>query len=256
MEEINRLAERVRRAPIVRMFIDYDGTVADFTPRPGLVLPDPKIVALFERLVQTRNLLPAVISGRPLRDIQALIPAEGVMRAGTYGLELELPGEETLFMADGKQVQDVMQPLRSAWQGLIAGKTQFYLEDKGWAVALHAPSQRTPQDQSLYEAARDALKSHNPNSGQFTMFDDGLMMELAPVQASKARTVGWVLANQSPGAALSIYIGDDARDAQAMEVIQGAGGEAIQVGSRVETCAHYHLATPAEVCAWLNRLTL
>jgi trehalose 6-phosphate phosphatase len=255
LPDLAALSARVRRAPTVRLLIDYDGTLADFTPRPGMILPDAEIQRLFRRLVRTRNLLPAIISGRPLSDIQALVPVEGVLRAGTYGLELELPGEGVQYALSLEQVQALMRPLRARWQALIAGQPQFYLEDKQWALALHTPRQRSAEDEAVYAAAQAATRELRPDPAVFAVFDDGHLLELAPLRANKALSAGWILANQSPGAALSIYLGDDAHDAAAMAVVQAAGGEAIQVGSRVKTNAHYHVETPAAARAWLQSLT-
>lgn len=60
-EELNaRLAE----APCVWLFLDYDGTLADFAPTPEHVNPDPDVVELLRSLSQDPRLRVAVVSGR------------------------------------------------------------------------------------------------------------------------------------------------------------------------------------------------
>ncbi len=253
---LEQLAKDIRKAPVARLFLDYDGTLTGFAPNPDVVTPDAQVIALLERISLTKNLFPAIISGRRLSHIQKLVPVEGFFLAGTYGIEMALPGEETIYRAEYEQVRPVLDQLKTAWQNLIAGHTGFYIEDKDWALALHARYPDLDEARDVLDAAREAIKAVHPSGEIFRVLDGERLLELAPVTANKGLAVGWILANQSPEAIQAVYIGDDDKDEEAFAVIQSLGGVAIKVGpDSASTRADYRLPGPAEVQAWLGTLT-
>ncbi|MGD9048934.1 MAG: trehalose-phosphatase, partial [Anaerolineae bacterium] len=65
--------ERLARAERIWLFLDYDGTLADFAPTPEHVLPDPALIALLGELVRQPWLRVAVVSGRRLGHVQKLV---------------------------------------------------------------------------------------------------------------------------------------------------------------------------------------
>ena len=83
-----RLTEIALEAETLRLFLDYDGTLDEFAPTPDIVLPNREVISILEQLVGAKGILPAVISGRRLAHIQKLLPVEGLLIAGTYGLEI------------------------------------------------------------------------------------------------------------------------------------------------------------------------
>jgi trehalose 6-phosphate phosphatase len=83
------LGQRLARASKLWLFLDYDGTLAEFAPTPEHVDPDPDLIELLNRLAGQARLRIAVISGRRLSHVQSLVPVPGVLLAGTYGVELQ-----------------------------------------------------------------------------------------------------------------------------------------------------------------------
>lgn len=91
---------QVLRADRLWIFLDYDGTLADFTPTPECVIPDPEAIAVVTRLSHCPRARVAVISGRPLRQIQQLLPIRDIWLAGAYGIELQTPQGEIILRAE------------------------------------------------------------------------------------------------------------------------------------------------------------
>ena len=85
------LTRRTTSARNIRLFLDYDGTLAEFADSPDTILPDPALIKLMEQLVAADGILPAVISGRRLSHIRQLLPVAGLLLGGTYGVEMQLP---------------------------------------------------------------------------------------------------------------------------------------------------------------------
>lgn len=249
------LSALIRKAPQVCLFLDYDGTLADFAPNPDVVIPDEKLITLLDRLIHIPNLRLVVISGRRLDHVQRLVPLEGVLRGGTYGLELDIPGKGVQVRADYDRVRPTVELALNYWRELIPQPGEFYVEDKGWAVALHAPAKRSLSYQAIYEAARHIVNRIHPDPALFAIRDDNLLLELAPLEANKASSLNWILNHEIPANVLPVSVGDDAHDEAAFAVVQAAGGLAVRVGKAVETHAEYRLENPAAVRVWLKSLS-
>jgi trehalose-phosphatase len=78
----------------------------------------------------------------------------------------------------------------------------------------------------------------------------------------KGKALLWLLAalHLNEGGVLPLYIGDDVTDEDAFKVLQGCGigivvRESDPGGSQRVSAAHYALNSPAEVHAFLTRLT-
>ena len=86
--KIHLIWRQIDRAPRLWLFLDYDGTLADFAPTPDHIQPDAALIDLITQLVQHPDLRVSIISGRRLSHIQQLLPIDDLMIAGTYGVEL------------------------------------------------------------------------------------------------------------------------------------------------------------------------
>jgi len=68
-------------------FLDVDGTLLDYTERPDAVRAEPAIVQLLAGLHAAAGGALALISGRPIGDIDALFAPLRFPAAGLYGIE-------------------------------------------------------------------------------------------------------------------------------------------------------------------------
>ena len=74
------------------LFFDYDGTLVEIAPRPELARPTPEVLELLSRLAAQEDLKVMVVSGRPLRDLQELLPVPGLDFLGSHGGEAFIGG--------------------------------------------------------------------------------------------------------------------------------------------------------------------
>ena len=58
----------------VWLFLDYDGTLADFAPTPDYIVPHPEIIHLLERLAHKPDIRLTILSGRRLQHVRLLLP--------------------------------------------------------------------------------------------------------------------------------------------------------------------------------------
>jgi trehalose-phosphatase len=253
MDELGRQIARARR---LWLFLDYDGTLAEFAPTPAHITPNPKVVSVLARLSQRPGTRIAVISGRRLDHIQSLLPVPGIWLAGTYGVEMLTPEGEQIHRIDYGAVRPALENLKPRWEQLIAGREGFFLEDKGWALALHARFAADGEAGQVLETAR-RMASETAAAGPFRVLGGFKFLEIGPQLAHKGQAVNYVLDRSPwPGAAL-VYMGDDDKDEEAFEVIQVQGGIAILVSAQPrQTRADYVLESPQAARQWLEELCL
>jgi trehalose 6-phosphate phosphatase len=251
------VAGRLGQAKRIRLFLDYDGTLADFAPTPEHVHPDPDLVALLTRLAQHPRLRVAVVSGRRLSHVERLVPVPGILLAGTYGIELLTPEGERIDRLEYGAVRPTLETLKPQWANLIAGREGFFLEDKGWALALHARfADGHESDRILAEARRMAIEAiGETGSGLFRLLGGHKFLEIGPRLAHKGRTVEYLLSRYPWPGSLPVYLGDDDKDEEAFVVIKAQGGVAIVVTPEPrETKADWRLPSTQAARRWLSTL--
>lgn len=246
--------ERLAQAGRLRLFLDYDGTLAGFAPTPEHVNLDLEVVELLTRLVQHARIRIAVVSGRRLGHVQSLLPVPGALLAGTYGIELQTPEGKQINRVARDTIRPALEALKPQWEHLIAGCEGFFLEDKYWTLALHARFADDSEAERVLAAAR-RLASEAVSSGPFRLVGGHKFLEISPRLAHKGRTVEYLLENYPWPGALPLYLGDDDKDEDAFGVIKARGGIAVVVAREPrDTQADFRLESPQVVRRWLKTL--
>lgn len=245
---------RISRAERLWLFLDYDGTLADFAPTPEHIYPDQALIDLLARLSQHPRIRITVVSGRRLDHVAALVPLSGVLLAGTYGVELQTPQGERLHRVTYTTIRPTLEDLKKDWQRLIAHREGFFLEDKGWALALHARFAAAEEAKAVLAEAR-AKADDVASLGSLRVLGGDRFLELGPRLAHKGKTVVYLLKRYPWAGALPVYLGDDDKDEEAFEVVKGQDGIAILVSPEPRhTQADCRLPSPQAARQWLEQL--
>jgi len=245
---------RIGEAERLQLFLDYDGTLADFAPTPEHVEPEPEVIALLTELARHPRIRVTVISGRRLGHVEKLLPLPGVLLAGTYGIELLLPSGERVDRVPHEDVRPVLEAIKPRWTELIADREGFFLEDKGWALAIHARYAADDAAKEVLETAR-RIAADAASSDLFRILGGHRFLEIGPALAHKGRTVDYLLHRYPWSGALPVYVGDDDKDEEAFSVIHAYGGVAIRVCEKpCDTEADGRLTTPKDTQQWLRSL--
>jgi trehalose-phosphatase len=238
------------------LFLDYDGTLADYAPTPAYVEPNPRIISLLERLARKSTLRITILSGRRLQDIRRILPIQEIFLAGTYGIEFLTPEGEIIQRIKYDEIRPFLETVKPRWEYLISGKHGFFLEDKGWTLAIHARFAYDQEAELVIAQARDtAMPKSLPNV--LRILQGHKFLEIAPILANKGEAVTYFL-NQYPFPdARLLYFGDDAHDEEAFSVIHANHGVAIKVLQPTQessTSADLCLESPNDALYLLEQL--
>ena len=83
----DEVGRRIRAAKDVRLYLDFDGTLAGYRPRPDQVKLREKTRSALRRLAEHRRVHVAIVSGRTRADLAKLLRAPSVEFLGLYGWE-------------------------------------------------------------------------------------------------------------------------------------------------------------------------
>lgn len=240
----------------VDLYLDYDGTLAPFAPTPDIVLPDDRVIGLISQLTDSSNVRVSIVSGRRLGHIRKLLPLPNILLAGTYGVEMQLPDGSEVHQIEYNAIRPTLDALKPRWQGLIEGKEGFYLEDKGWALAIHARRAEEKEGTLILETAEKMLTQEVLGEHLQKIYSYRFL-EIGPHNADKGHALRYLFDNFHWAGAIPIYIGDDDKDEEAFQVINEHNGYAILVSKEPrETDAKYILTSPSEVHQWLKNAFL
>ena len=247
--------KQIQNAANLRIFLDYDGTLADFAPTPDEIYPDPELIDLLDRLNNHQRFQVAIISGRRLSHIRTLIPVPGILLAGTYGIEFLDPSGTQIDRVDFEEIRPALDRIRPLWEELIRPHRDFYLEDKGWSLALHGKFVDGEAAKETLNQARMVIDQGDLPRDLFRILGGHKFLEVAPRLANKGLTVHYLISRYPLEGALPIYIGDDDKDEEAFEVVLQYTGVAIKVSTQPsETKAQLRLDSPNRVRQFLASL--
>ncbi len=224
------------------LFLDVDGTLLEFATRPELVrLPSgalDAVAALSDRLEGAL----ALISGRPLAQLDALfaplqLPAAGLHGQQFRGLDVELAARSG----------DALAELRRAATELAARNPGVVVEDKGSNLALHWRT--APHAEA---ALRSLADRHLAGIPGYRLQPGDHVLELVPADVDKGRAVEALMAQAPFRGRTPVFVGDDLTDEFGFAAVEAAGGWSVLVGEREPSAARFGLADPAAVHAWLR----
>ena len=137
--EISGLERGVTEPPLVpdlrkcAILLDIDGTILDIAPSPQQVWVPPGLRDTLERLDELTGGALALVSGRPLADIDLIFSPLRLAAIGGHGAELRT--------ASGAEPEVRAAPLSAALKRRLASVSELspgiLAEDKGHSLALH-----------------------------------------------------------------------------------------------------------------------
>ena len=237
--------------PHSALFLDVDGTLLEIAPRPELVHVPSGLPDLLKELTRQRIGALALISGRPIAELDRLFRPWRGAAAGLHGAErrradgsLVVSGESTADRAAATALASVRPALAECerrWPGV-------WIEDKGRTVALHCRA--IPEKEAEIRDAMERLAQDE--SGPLRLIAGKMVFELQPGHRHKGAVIAAFLAEPPFRGRRAVFIGDDTTDEDGFAEVNRRGGISIRVGAPARTAAVYDLASVADALDWLD----
>ena len=240
------------------LFLDIDGTLADFTLNPkDSVIPTSTLTRL--QKIQTHGVKIAAVTARSLAEARQMLSPLTLPVAATHGLEIafdddRINNDENIVSIDTIELATIRQAIIQS----CIPFDDFIVENKPYSVALHFRKDPALAD-AAYTIMTETLKSHD----NWTLKSGKYVWEVVPKGVSKGSAILTLLEKiQSPKPLCPIFIGDDITDEAGFVAVQGDSksleddsqlikGMGIKVGCE-PTHANYYVRNTHEVTVLLN----
>ena len=225
--------------PLARaaLLLDLDGTLLDIAPTPDSVVVPPSLPTTLRRLRPLVGDALAVVTGRPIETIDALLGDCVQAVAGEHGGAIRHAPSLPIERPD---LPIPPEPWLEEAAALAARFPGSMLERKARGFGLHF---RLAQEAGpVFHAAVSSLLA---GSEQFRLLQGHMLWEVRPVGVDKGDAVAALMRSPPFAGRQPVFIGDDVTDEDGMQVARAMGG----AGLRVQDA----FGDPAGVRAWLKQ---
>jgi trehalose 6-phosphate phosphatase len=227
------------------LFLDFDGTLAPIAARPQDVRVPSWVLPTLQALAARLDGALAIVSGRPIEQLDAFLAPLRLAAAGAHGAEYR--------DAAGRFSQRRTVPPHHVVEcaRLLAERhTGLLLEPKPSGLSLHYRAR--PELEALCrDALVAALAAAPADALEWEWLHGHCVFELKQRAVSKGVAVAALLAQAPFTERQPVFVGDDVTDEDGIRAVQAAGGFGVRVGGG-PTQAHYHLADTDAVGRWLR----
>lgn len=220
------------------LFLDVDGTLLEFAATPNSVhIPDflPQLLA---DLSDALGGALALVSGRPLVQLEGMFGATGCLLVGLHGLECRLWANTPPLSADISTILEPAYEIAQRFPGAM-------VENKGSAVAFHWRGNPEAEG-DLVAFAKKELELRPEHVIQH----GAMVVEIRP-KGSKGDAIAQLLTLPPFRNRVPVFVGDDFTDESGFQEAVRRGGLGVLVGERIPTAAQAALGNVAAVHSWL-----
>ncbi|MEE7559897.1 trehalose-phosphatase, partial [Xanthomonas sp. Kuri4-2] len=208
------------------LFLDVDGTLIEFAERPDDVRLIPAVRESLGRLSDRLGGAVALVSGRPLDQLDRLFAPMQLPAAGLHGHQLR--GEASARAAIPQDTGDWLHGLHQRAAHLAQAHPGILVEDKGVSLALHwrASPQAGPAVLAFAEAETEA------QAAGYRLQPGDHVVEFVPVGSDKGSAVARLLEQPAFHGRTPVFVGDDLTDEFGFAAANRFGGWSVLVGPR------------------------
>jgi len=205
----------------IALLLDVDGTIVDIGPSPAEVHVGAGLLETLKRLFALMDGALALVSGRPIGDLDRLFAPLRLPTIGGHGAEMRLRDNEVFFWA--KPLPHDLRKRLAESTGIGSG---VVVEDKDYSLALHY--RKSP-------GLADSLRRHVAASqeafpGEPTELLQGkAMFEVKRPGVNKGESVRRLMEHSPFAGRMPVFIGDDVTDESVFKVLPEIGGKGFSV---------------------------
>lgn len=217
------------------LFLDFDGTLVDIAEQPHDVEVPSGLVQTLMSLNDYLGGAVAVVSGRPISQIDDFLRPLQLAAAGVHGAERRSAvGAVTLLSTHPLDV------VEQAARKLAAQNAGLLVESKRGSIALHY--RQAPELEALCLSTMQQAVQDSPG---LTLLQGKMVVEAKPGGASKGRAIEDFMREPPFAGRAPLFVGDDITDEVGFASVQRVGGLGVKVGEG-STVAWQRIATPEQ----------
>jgi trehalose 6-phosphate phosphatase len=232
----------------IAILLDVDGTLIDLAPTPREVFVSVELRRTLKRLFDRTGGALALVSGRPLKELDLLFAPLQLPIVGGHGAEIRLRPEGEVDRACAKPLDDALKRRLAV---IAAEGRGIILEDKEYGLAIHyrlAPE----KEQFVRDAVLAICEELAPDSVE--VLPGKFVFEVKSAGFDKGTAVRYLMTQAPFKGRRPLFVGDDTTDEAALAVIPELGGVGASVGRRIAGVAAC-FETPHDVRVWLAELS-
>ncbi len=234
-------------APDWALFLDVDGTLVEIAETPDAVIVPAGLAEQLGQISAALDGAVALVSGRSIASLEALLGSVPIAIAGLHGLEVRQAGEKQIQRA--RVDLPPLQAAREALQAFVDAHEGVTLEDKGLTLAVHYRA--APQAQSAVETKAAELAARH--KGQIHAIRGKMVIELKPPGCDKGSAIEAFMAAPPFKGRVAVFAGDDITDEDGFAVVDRLGGISIRIGAHAGgSLARLRCASVADFGRWLT----
>jgi len=219
------------------LFLDIDGTLLDIARRPGAVTVPPELPAVLDAVSARLGGALAIVSGRPLADIDRLLAPLKPPCAAEHGAIVRL-ADGTLFEPDESH------SVPNTWRRRIRAAAQNWpdvlVQDKAYSLSVHY--RLAPEREEEIRTLLAGIVAENP---EFEALPARKAIEMRHRTLHKGEGVRTLMRHPPFTGRVPVFVGDDITDEDGIRAARALGGIGLNVG---ETFG----GSPANVRRWLQ----
>ena len=224
------------------VFLDLDGTLMEIAPSPDAVAPTARLQALLGRLPAAVGNAVAIVSGRPVAEVDRLLVPYRLAAAGIHGLERRsATGEVERMTVQTDWIQGALKCMES----FVASHPGLILENKGVSLALHY--RRRPELENTVQdfvAGLDLPADVEALRGR-------KVVEVKSRGMNKGEAIRAFMSEPPFMGRIPVFAGDDVTDESGFRMVNELGGVSVKVGDG-STVANWRLSGVSDVLDWLS----
>ena len=239
------ILEKFKSAKNKVLFLDYDGTLVNFTNNPDHASPDEELLALIKKLTTLENTKVVLISGRDKNTLGTWWQDTPVELIAEHGVWVRKTGRD--WKLNEKVQNDWMGAVRPVIETFVDRTPGTFIEEKNYSLAWHFrkadPDLGEIRANELSNVLKDLISNHG-----LSVLDGNKVLEIKSSGVNKGKAANKLLLKEEFD--FIFAIGDDWTDEYLFKELPEES-VTVKVGLK-KTAAIYYLEDTAKVRSLLK----
>jgi len=205
----------------IALLLDVDGTIIDIGPSPTEVHVSDALLRSLKRLFDLMDGAVALVSGRPIADLDRMFSPLRLPAVGGHGAEMRLDDNKVFYWA-----KPLSEELRKSLADPAVLSAGVLAEDKKYSLVLHFRG--APKEEERLSRHVMACRAAFPSESTELLVGKAMVEVLRP-GVNKGESIRKLMAHAPFNGRMPVFIGDDVTDESVFRILHEIGGKGFSV---------------------------